>query len=217
MIARSATLMLAILLGAMVAMTATAAAETQTAIVTFKTSDGSTFRVELARPADIQRVQDALRLDGKAGIPIGRLAPGSGVINVGHAWHMEDVTLADVAIEMCDGTASGIDGRLDYWLDVVGQFCPWSAIVTAIELRTATCTATINGSPVPGVNGVVLVGCEDGADAVAAIEQESGMQLRALWALHGNRWLFSIPDAPQIDGGLATIPSDPIAAVAVLG
>lgn len=38
-------------------------------------------------------------------------------------------TLTDVSIELCDGTPGEVDSNLAYWVDTVGQFCPWQAYV----------------------------------------------------------------------------------------
>ncbi len=102
-------------------------------VVTFASADGSTFRAELEQPADIAAVQAALAGDGNAGIPNGALAYGDGGVNAPHEWHMEGTTLADVTIELCDGTATMVDEDIAYWVETVGQFCPWTATVVAVE------------------------------------------------------------------------------------
>lgn len=134
---RPAALILSLLL--VIAATAGSAAhatpipDEQPVIVTFVTADGSTFRAEIAQPADIAAVRAALAGDGYAGIPIGSLAPGDGGVNAPHEWHMVETTIAEVTIELCDGTASMVDEDVTYWVETVGRFCPWSATVAAIE------------------------------------------------------------------------------------
>jgi hypothetical protein len=103
------------------------------ALVTFETPDGSRFVVQVDDPATVDRLRNALALDGRAGIPNGRLEPGDGGFNSGHEWHMVEVELVDIAIEVCDGTASMVDDDLDYWLNTVGRYCPWDARVVAID------------------------------------------------------------------------------------
>ncbi len=113
-----------------------ASAQTEAAspvIVTFATADGSTFRTVLEQPEDIARAEAALAGDGYAGIPNGALAYGDGGVNAPHNWHMVGTTLADMTIEVCDGTASMVDEDLVYWVETVGRFCPWTATVIAIE------------------------------------------------------------------------------------
>ena len=99
-------------------------AATGPVIVTFATPDGSTFRTLLEQPADVAAVRAALAGDGYAGIPNGALAYGDGGINAPHGWHMQGTTLADVTIELCDGTASMVDEDLTYWVETVGQVLP---------------------------------------------------------------------------------------------
>lgn len=108
-------------------------ATSQPVIVTFASADGSTFRTVLAQPADVAAVETALAGDGYAGIPNGVLAYGDGGVNAPHGWHMVDTALADMTIEVCDGTASMVDADVTYWVETVGRFCPWSATVLAIE------------------------------------------------------------------------------------
>lgn len=106
---------------------------TGSVIVTFESADGSTFRAVLELPGDIAAVKAALAGDGYAGIPNGVLAHGDGGINAPHDWHMVDTQLADFTIEVCDGTATMVDDDVAYWVDTVGQFCPWSATVIDVE------------------------------------------------------------------------------------
>ena len=105
----------------------------QPVVVTFASADGSTFRTVLDQPADIASVEAALAGDSYAGIPNGALAYGDGGINAPHGWRLEGTTLADVTIEVCDGTAAMVDADLTYWVETVGRFCPWSATVLAVE------------------------------------------------------------------------------------
>ncbi len=52
-------------------------------------------------------------------------------------WHPDpmDVSFADFAIEVCDAKPSFVEAAKDYWLGTVGQYCPWSAVVTAVDDR----------------------------------------------------------------------------------
>jgi aldose sugar dehydrogenase len=52
-------------------------------------------------------------------------------------WHVDpqDVAFADAAIEVCDGLPSHVEGNKTYWLQTVGSYCPWSAVVTAVDDR----------------------------------------------------------------------------------
>jgi len=52
-------------------------------------------------------------------------------------WHVDpqNVSFADAAIELCDGLPSHIEANKAYWLGTVKSYCPWSAVVTAIDDR----------------------------------------------------------------------------------
>ncbi len=102
-------------------------------LVTWQTPDGETFRAVVTDAASIERITAALAGDGYAGIPNGVLAHGDGGVNAPHAWHLLDIAVVDMTIELCDGTVSMVDADIDYWVDVVGRFCPWSAMVVAAE------------------------------------------------------------------------------------
>lgn len=41
--------------------------------------------------------------------------------------------MAEVTIELCDGTPSYLEARLDDWIAAVGYFCPWSARLVAVK------------------------------------------------------------------------------------
>ena len=51
------------------------------------------------------------------------------------SWHVDpaDVLFSPAAIELCDGLPSHIEANKPYWLGTVGSFCPWSAVVTAVD------------------------------------------------------------------------------------
>jgi len=76
------------------------------AVVTFAVV-GETFRVALTTPEQVAAAR-AAQSGGRAKIPTGRIVPGTQV-NTGWSWHLEDVTFAEITIELCDGprTSSG--------------------------------------------------------------------------------------------------------------
>jgi hypothetical protein len=96
------------------------------ALVTWKVGT-ETFRTYVNLPADIARVRAAIRAGAPAGIPAGRIYRGTRE-NRGHTWHLRNVRLAEVTIELCDGRPSDLDGDLDYWLGTVKRYCPWGAV-----------------------------------------------------------------------------------------
>jgi hypothetical protein len=97
-------------------------------LVTFAVGS-ETFRVALTT-ADQVAAARAAQGGGPARIPIGRVIPGTQV-NVGWSWHLEDVTFAETAIELCDGRPSDVE-RAGIQFGG-GRFCPWSATVVRID------------------------------------------------------------------------------------
>jgi hypothetical protein len=96
------------------------------ALVTWKVQD-ETFRTYVNVLADVAVIRDAIREGTAAGIPIGRIYRGTRE-NRGHAWHLRNVRLAEVTIELCDGRPSDVDDDLDYWIGTVKRYCPWGAV-----------------------------------------------------------------------------------------
>ncbi len=117
----------------MSALLLTACSGAQGTDVVWETIDGVEFTTRISDEATLKRIEAAFATDGRAGIPNGRLMRGDGGFNSGHDWHMVDVDVVDMAIELCDGTASMVDDDVDYWIDTVGQYCPWDARVVAID------------------------------------------------------------------------------------
>ncbi len=70
-----------------------------------------------------------------AAIPSGKLLRGQVSYNKPWSWHIdsEDIVMAEMTIELCDGLPSHVEENLDYWVDTVGRFCPWSAELVEIE------------------------------------------------------------------------------------
>ena len=100
------------------------------ALVTFRVAN-EVFRVSLSSADTIEAARRA-QADGAARIPIGRIVPGTEV-NTGWSWHLEDVTFAEVAIELCDGRPSDVE-RAGVTFGG-GRYCPWQASVIQIEER----------------------------------------------------------------------------------
>lgn len=63
----------------------------------------------------------------------GAIERGSGGHNLLWRWHFvpDGWQLTEAAIELCDGNAVLVDQAVDYWVDVVGSFCPWGSYVDA--------------------------------------------------------------------------------------
>jgi hypothetical protein len=89
------------------------------------------FSVWVRNPDTIQQLFDLKAEKSLASIPAGPLVegPGRGAHNAPWSWHIDpdEITMAEVTIELCDGVPSHVEGDLKYWIDTVGQYCPWSA------------------------------------------------------------------------------------------
>lgn len=61
----------------------------------------------------------------------GPLGHGDAGHNDPWSWHFvpSEWLLVESAIELCDGTPQMVEDDLDYWVDHVGSYCPWSAYV----------------------------------------------------------------------------------------
>jgi hypothetical protein len=125
---RAVTLILtAVTLAALAGTPAVAAtAPAKRALVTWKVG-AERFRTYLNRPGDVALVRTAIKKEMPAGIPVGRIYRGSRE-NRGHRWHLRNVRLAEVTIELCDGLPSYLDDDLEYWIGTVKRYCPWSAV-----------------------------------------------------------------------------------------
>jgi len=98
------------------------------AVATFQVGNES-FRVLLKTEAQVQGAE-AAQGGGQARIPVGRIVTGTDV-NTGWTWHLENVTFAQVTIELCDGIPSDVEKAGTAFGN--GQYCPWSARVTSIQ------------------------------------------------------------------------------------
>lgn len=91
-----------------------------------------TFKVRVTSATAIADMRARMQA-GAEGVIIGQLASGNGGFNEGYGWHLDPETVAvvDVAIEVCDGRPSDVQGDLPYWLNTVKSYCPWGAKVVS--------------------------------------------------------------------------------------
>ena len=89
------------------------------------------FVVQTADPQFIAdaRAQLALPARERRMFPVGRLVAGDGNHNMPWSWHLEQVQMAEMSIELCDGRPSMVEADLRYWINRVQSFCPWGAYV----------------------------------------------------------------------------------------
>lgn len=102
-------------------------------VASFSTPDGS-FRVLLTGAA-AEEARVAFASGQQPGIPNGKIMGGDGGINLGHDWHLEEVEFADMATEVCDGTAAYVDSvGYEGWVASQGdRYCPWGAELIGLE------------------------------------------------------------------------------------
>jgi hypothetical protein len=99
-----------------------------------QTTNGDKFTVYATDPEAIHLLTDNYHGLNNMFVT-GRLVIGNGGFNSPWSWHLDpdDVTMAEFAIELCDGTPSEVEHNLPYWLFQVETFCPWSSKVIEID------------------------------------------------------------------------------------
>jgi hypothetical protein len=101
---------------------------------------GERFRVWTTNPQTIHDLHELRRSTSTANIPNGRIlrGPGRARHNAPYHWHLDpqDITMAEVAIEVCDGLPSYVEENVDEFVERVGRYCPWAAQL--VELRDFT-------------------------------------------------------------------------------
>lgn len=96
--------------------------------------DGAEDFVALTSDADIiaqARAQLALP-DSERSLHInGPIERGNGGHNLSWGWHFtpDAWVLTGSSAEVCDGGPQGVEDDLDYWVDTLQSFCPWSSYV----------------------------------------------------------------------------------------
>jgi len=103
-------------------------------VVTFDVN-GETYKIFIKNEETIEQVFAVQRGESQATIPSGKLIKGSVWYNEPWSWHIdsEDIHMAEVTMELCDGIPSHVEADLNYWVDTVGRFCPWNATIVKIE------------------------------------------------------------------------------------
>ena len=98
---------------------------------------GEPFKVWITNPRTIEQAFALSQSGGRGRIPVGRIHRGSGrgAHNAPYGWHLDpdEIELAEAAIEVCDGTPSFIEANVDYFVNDVRAYCPWSAILVRLD------------------------------------------------------------------------------------
>ncbi|CAN5374391.1 hypothetical protein BH23ACT9_BH23ACT9_36220 [soil metagenome] len=100
-------------------------------VVTWETPEGE-FRTTGHSAADLERIADGVARREHIGIPNGEIRRGDGGVNTGRDWHLINIEIVDITIEVCDGTADYVSDNLEDYL-AIGRYCPWGAVPVAIQ------------------------------------------------------------------------------------
>jgi hypothetical protein len=97
---------------------------------------GESLSVWVTNGVFIDRAKELLATGGRQ-VPVFNTLVDGADCDPQWSWHPDpqDVEFADATIELCDGRPSYVEANKDYWINTVGSFCPWSAIVTAVDDR----------------------------------------------------------------------------------
>lgn len=98
---------------------------------------GELFRIWVTNEVTIEKMLALKRGESTAAIPNGRILRGSGQAahNAPWNWHLDpdDIDMADLTIEVCDGRPSYVEGNVEEFVDTVKRYCPWSARLVDVE------------------------------------------------------------------------------------
>ncbi len=99
-------------------------------VVTFEVAGDERYRILLTHPDDIAIAHQLLAGEDAPGIPNGLVVRTTGV-NTGYSWSIDpdDIEFADTTIEVCDGIPSDVEAGVV----TSERYCPWSALVVAID------------------------------------------------------------------------------------
>ncbi len=161
-------------------------------------SSGERFVVGSDDPAVIARCRQqlALPVEERTLHINGRLEWGHGGHNLGYAWHIDPDgwDLAEESIELCDGRPSFVEGDLEYWVEIVGSFCPWSSYV-AFEGPPYRVTepAAVTVALEPVVSGldqpVAVTGAGDGSGLLYVVEKPGRVRVVEAGAVRAQPFL----------------------------
>ena len=103
------------------------------------TVEGEPFRLWTDDESTVRDILDLQSGEGTAAIPNGALLRGSGPaeFNAPYSWHLDptDVEMAELTIELCSARPGHVEANVDEWVDVVGRYCPWSAVLVSVDDR----------------------------------------------------------------------------------
>jgi hypothetical protein len=103
-------------------------------LATFKVIDEQ-YSIFITNKETIEQVFALQRGESNARIPNGRVIKGAVFYNEPWTWHIdsEDVSMAEMTIEIGDGRPSLVESDVDYWVNTVKYYGPWSAELLGVE------------------------------------------------------------------------------------
>ncbi len=96
---------------------------------------GERYSILFKNPQAIAAVLAVQKGESQAHIPNGKLVKGQVSYNQPWHWHIdpEDVSMAEMTIEIYDGLPSHVENDLEYWLNTVKRFAPWQAKIIDVK------------------------------------------------------------------------------------
>jgi hypothetical protein len=95
---------------------------------------GETYKIFITNKTTIEQILTLQKGSSQASIPNGKIVRGK-EYNEPWNWHIdsEDIQMVEMTIEISDGRPSDVEADLDYWVDTVKRFSPWSAKLIKVE------------------------------------------------------------------------------------
>jgi hypothetical protein len=96
---------------------------------------GEEYSIFITNNQTIEEVFAVQRGQSQATIPNGLLVEGAVFYNQPWSWHIDsqDIEMAEMTIELYDGLPSFVENELEYWLETVHRYAPWSATIKTIQ------------------------------------------------------------------------------------
>lgn len=103
-------------------------------LATFKVIEEQ-YSIFVTNKETIEQIFALQRGESNARIPIGRVLQGAVSYNKPWNWHIdsEEVSMAEMTVEVSDGLPSHVEKDITYWADTVRYFSPWSAELIDIK------------------------------------------------------------------------------------
>lgn len=148
--------------------------------------DGEAFQVWVTNPQTVQQILDLAAGESLANIPNGVIlrGPGAADHNLPWSWHLdpEEIEMAEMTTEVCDGRPSYVEGHLDEFVDSVGRYCPWSARLVSVEVLGSSAPPVLTWHREGGIAGF----CDDlTIDATGLVDAASCADDPAATVSHG--------------------------------